>query len=280
MVQSGLVVWKESVGLVGRVSLRAPLLPARVAARSGAPDLGGCDFDVREFPEVRVHHAFRALADKEFAVALDDKGDEAARGGGVCVCRGWGVDSCKFCFRATQSLLHGAGGALRRARRADERAEFHEGLVEWEQAPLQATACSGRRLRAESRPAACTTSASASCQSWALVCFRARIGGDAVDAGQDADDVAVENGRGLIEGDAANRAGGVAANAGQREDGVESSREIGRRAARGFVARPFAGCGRGCSSRGLPRVCGVWRARLWRQLESSAARASSVPNRG
>lgn len=54
----------------------------------------------------------------------------------------------------------------------------------------------------------------------------ARIGFDAVDAGQDADDVAVEDGCGLIEGDAANRAGGVTTNAGQGEDGVERLREL------------------------------------------------------
>lgn len=51
--------------------------------------------------------------------------------------------------------------------------------------------------------------------------FFARIGFDTVDAGQNADDVAVEDGRGLIEGDAANRAGGVTTDAGQGEDGVE-----------------------------------------------------------
>lgn len=43
--------------------------------------------------------------------------------------------------------------------------------------------------------------------------FRARIGGDAVDSGEDADDVAVKNGRGLMEGDTANRTSRVAANA-------------------------------------------------------------------
>ena len=51
--------------------------------------------------------------------------------------------------------------------------------------------------------------------------FLARIAFDAVDARQHADDVAVEDGRGLVEGDAANRPGGVTANAGQGKDGIE-----------------------------------------------------------
>ena len=44
--------------------------------------VGRCDFDIWEFPEVTVDDAVRALTDKEFAVALDDEGDEMARGGG------------------------------------------------------------------------------------------------------------------------------------------------------------------------------------------------------
>lgn len=40
-------------------------------------------FDVREFPEVGVDDSFRTLADKEFAIALDDEGKEAAFGGGL-----------------------------------------------------------------------------------------------------------------------------------------------------------------------------------------------------
>src|SRR5206468_2256452 len=49
----------------------------------------------------------------------------------------------------------------------------------------------------------------------------ARVGGDAEDASQDANDIAVENWLGLVEGNAANRAGGVAANAGEGKDCVE-----------------------------------------------------------
>lgn len=56
--------------------------------------------------------------------------------------------------------------------------------------------------------------------------FFAWIGFDAVDAGQNADHIAVEDGCGLIEGDAANRAGGVSADAGQGEDGGEGFWEL------------------------------------------------------
>ena len=39
-------------------------------------------FRGREFPKMGVHHSFRALADKIFAVALDHEGDAAAFGDG------------------------------------------------------------------------------------------------------------------------------------------------------------------------------------------------------
>ena len=54
----------------------------------------------------------------------------------------------------------------------------------------------------------------------------ARIFSDAKYPRQHANDVAVENRRRLVEGDAANRAGGVTANARQREDVVEIIREF------------------------------------------------------
>ena len=53
-----------------------------------------------------------------------------------------------------------------------------------------------------------------------------RIFSDAENARQHANDVAVENGRRLVEGNAANRAGGVTADARQRKDIVEVVREF------------------------------------------------------
>ena len=55
--------------------------------------------------------------------------------------------------------------------------------------------------------------------------FLARVCFDSEQARQDADDVAVEDWCGLIECDAANRASGVAANAGKREDVVVVGRK-------------------------------------------------------
>jgi len=53
-----------------------------------------------------------------------------------------------------------------------------------------------------------------------------RIFGDAENAGQDADDIAIQNRRRLIEGDAADRSGGVAADAGQRQNLLELFRKF------------------------------------------------------
>lgn len=54
----------------------------------------------------------------------------------------------------------------------------------------------------------------------------ARVFGDAKDTGQYADDVAIENGGGLVKGDAADGAGGVAADARQGQDIVKTLGEL------------------------------------------------------
>lgn len=56
--------------------------------------------------------------------------------------------------------------------------------------------------------------------------FFAGVFGDGEEARQDADDVAVEDGRGLVEGDAGDRPGGVGADAGQLEYGGVGAREF------------------------------------------------------
>jgi hypothetical protein len=56
--------------------------------------------------------------------------------------------------------------------------------------------------------------------------LRLRIVRNAEKARQHADDIAVENGRGLIEGDAANRAGGLASDARQRQHVVKGLRKL------------------------------------------------------
>ena len=54
-----------------------------------------------------------------------------------------------------------------------------------------------------------------------------RVFGDAVQAREDADDVAIEDGRGLVEGDAADGTRRVTPDAGQREDGIKFFWEFG-----------------------------------------------------
>ena len=70
--------------------------------------------------------------------------------------------------------------------------------------------------------------------------FVARISSDAEEAAQDADHVAVENGRGLVEGDAAYGPRRVAAHAGQRQHGGKG---VGKLA--GVVADDYPGGGLG-----------------------------------
>ena len=68
-------------------------------------------FDIREFPEVCVDDFIRALADEEFAIALDDEGDEAAFGGS----RAFGEIGellLQIFFLRDAEFLHWAGGAV------------------------------------------------------------------------------------------------------------------------------------------------------------------------
>jgi hypothetical protein len=72
----------------------------------------------------------------------------------------------------------------------------------------------------------------------------ARIFADGEEAGEDADDVAVEDWCRRVEGDAGNCPGGVAAHAGQREHGVEIARKLacvrGNDELRGLLHVPHA----------------------------------------
>lgn len=98
--------------------------------RSGVLRVVGArlSFGVREFPEVRVDDSGRALPDEEFTVALDNEGEEAAFGGGFAFAK-VGELVLQIFFSRDAEFLDGAGSAIRRAWSADERAEFHEGLV-------------------------------------------------------------------------------------------------------------------------------------------------------
>ena len=93
------------------------------------PTVNSGDLDIREFPEVRVHNSVRSLANEKFAVALDDKSEEAA-GGRTFAFPNVGELLLQIPFSRNAESGHGTGVAPRRARLANERAEFHEGLVE------------------------------------------------------------------------------------------------------------------------------------------------------
>ena len=83
------------------------------------------NFNVREFPQMRIHHPIRALADKKFPISLDDECDKSSGG-------------CLLAFSQIRQFLdaivpeshaeffHGTNPALRIARQADQSAEFHE----------------------------------------------------------------------------------------------------------------------------------------------------------
>ncbi len=93
------------------------------------PGVPRADFDVGEFPQVRVHDAGGPLANEKPAAALDHESDEAPGG-----CRFAPANLWKFglptAVTRDAEAIDGAQLAARRAWRADERAEFHEGLIE------------------------------------------------------------------------------------------------------------------------------------------------------
>src|SRR6266571_1540474 len=120
----------------------------RKALRPGLPP---ADFKAGEFPQVRVHDAGGPLANEKPSAALDHESDEAS---GRCRCAP--ANLWKFFLPTAVSrdaeVIDGAKLAARQARRADERAEFHEGLVEARtrrcvRPVLRSTAEGGREAR-------------------------------------------------------------------------------------------------------------------------------------
>src|ERR1043165_513243 len=203
-------------------------MKSRAVCRGNAlrPGLPRANLDVGEFPQVGVHDAGGALADEKLSAAFDHEGDEISSG-------------CRFAFAPPRKFflptaatrdaeaIDGTPLAARRARRADERAEFHEGLIE-----ARARGCVMPVLRGtvERGRAACGVMNQIlrdSPESCVGLLF-ARIGRDAEDASQDANHISVEDGARLVEGDAGNCPGGVAPDAGQLEDVVEIFREPAR----------------------------------------------------
>lgn len=103
--------------------------PQGAAGRSVKVGIIAGQFQVGEFPEMRVHHAGGSLADEEEAAFLGDEGNKAARRGADAPAEaGQFVDVvllvCDAMFRDRTDPASGLPW------RADERAEFHERLVE------------------------------------------------------------------------------------------------------------------------------------------------------
>lgn len=86
-------------------------------------------FCVGEFPKVRIDDTRRTLVDEKPPAAFGDEGDESAGSCGDTISRGWqfpdGTPPKGKAARRDRTAV-----ALRLFGRANDRAEFHEGLVE------------------------------------------------------------------------------------------------------------------------------------------------------
>jgi len=202
------------------------------------------NFDVWKFPQVCVHDPGGPLADEKASVSLDDKRDEMACGGGGAPAKVWQFSRTIF-PESDAKFFHRADRALWISRGANQRAEFHEGLVEVRaRGPFLVLV-----LRSRSRPRIVGGSVSHQffCQPPELrVGFLfARIFCNAENPRQYADDIAVKNWRRLVERDAANRAAGVTPDSRQRDHVVKIIREFAimlfHDLPRGFLQVPDAG---------------------------------------
>ena len=78
---------------------------------------------------MRVHDSGRPLADKKMSVSLDDKGDKAPGRGGFAFAEVWQFFDAVF-PEGDAEFFDRANPALRISRRANQRAEFHQRLVQ------------------------------------------------------------------------------------------------------------------------------------------------------
>jgi hypothetical protein len=90
--------------------------------------LAAVGFHIGEFPEMGVDDASGALSHEEFSIAFDDEGHEVARSGLLAFAEVRQFIGAAFA-KGDAEFFHRADQALRIARGANERAEFHEGLV-------------------------------------------------------------------------------------------------------------------------------------------------------
>ncbi len=180
------------------------------------------DFKIRKFPQMRVHNSGRPLLNEKFSVALDDEGKKRRAVAASRLPR-FGNSSDAVFFERDAEFFDRTNQALRIARRANQRAEFHQRLVE-----MGAEFVLGARAPSSSNSMWAAEYWHRAMNQFFRQLPEPRVGflflrifRDAKNSGQNADDIAIENRRGLVEGDAANRAGGVTADARQCENVVK-----------------------------------------------------------
>ena len=77
---------------------------------------------------MRVHNSGRTLPDEKFSIALNDEGKKCSRRCRFALAKVRQFFHAVFLERDAE-FFHRTNQALRIARRADQRAEFHQGLV-------------------------------------------------------------------------------------------------------------------------------------------------------
>jgi hypothetical protein len=83
------------------------------------------NFNVWEFPQMRVHDSGRPPADKKSSVSLDDERDKSPRRCGFALAKIWQLFNLIFAESDTE-FFHWTNPALWISRRANQRAKFHE----------------------------------------------------------------------------------------------------------------------------------------------------------
>ena len=120
------------IGLPNRSSRRQLALTFLAGIMSGlmsAATRPWMDFRIREFPQVRIDGSGRTLPDKETSASLDYKGSEMSRRGGFPFAQIRQFPDAVFTKRDAE-LFHRANFAPRISRRTNQRAKFHQRLVE------------------------------------------------------------------------------------------------------------------------------------------------------
>jgi hypothetical protein len=123
------------IRLLNRSSRRQSALTILAGIMSGLIPLCGTatlvwrDFNIWEFPQVCIHNAGGPLADEKFSAALDDKRNESPRGGRRAPAKVWQFSHAIF-LESDAEFSHGTFRAFGLSGCANQRAKFHEGLVE------------------------------------------------------------------------------------------------------------------------------------------------------